>query len=141
MNIFSDPFSLQVKVQWTEQLVLQQRQKTEKIKKEIDLQLAMLDAEREKQVLAIELDKEILRKEGEKKQSALQNAIMREREQSLADAEAYKKNKSAEANQALYSEKYVQLEMARALSNNTKFFFSGEQSVLGGLLNNIMGSK
>ena len=132
---------MQVKVQWTEQLVLQQRQKTEKIKKEIDLQLAMLDAEREKQVLAIELDKEILRKEGEKKQSALQNAIMREREQSLADAEAYKKNKSAEANQALYSEKYVQLEMARALSNNTKFFFSGEQSVLGGLLNNIMGSK
>ena len=121
--------------------MLQQRQKTEKIKKEIDLQLAMLDAEREKQVLAIELDKEILRKEGEKKQSALQNAIMREREQSLADAEAYKKNKSAEANQALYSEKYIQLEMARALSNNTKFFFSGEQSVLGGLLNNIMGSK
>ena len=141
MKIFCDPFSLQVKVQWTEQLVLQQRQKTEKIKKEIDLQLAMLDAEREKQVLAIELDKEILRKEGEKKQSALQNAIMREREQSLADAEAYKKNKSAEANQALYSEKYIQLEMARALSNNTKFFFSGEQSVLGGLLNNIMGSK
>ena len=128
-------------MQWTEQLVLQQRQKTEKIKKEIDLQLAMLDAEREKQVLAIELDKEILRTEGEKKQSALQNAIMIEREQSLADAEAYKKNKSAEANQALYSEKYVQLEMARALSNNTKFFFSGEQSVLGGLLNNIMGSK
>ena len=77
-------------MQWTEQLVLQQRQKTEKIKKEIDLQLAMLDAEREKQVLAIELDKEILRKEGEKKQSALQNAIMMEREQSLADAEAYK---------------------------------------------------
>ena len=61
-------FLLQVKVQWTEQLVAQQRQKTEKIRKETDLQLALLDAEREKQVLAIELDKEILRKEGEKKQ-------------------------------------------------------------------------
>ena len=135
------PFLLQVKVQWTEQLVAQQRQKTEKIRKETDLQLALLDAEREKQVLAIELDKEILRKEGEKKQSTLQNDIVREREQSVADVEAYQKTKAAEANQELYSEKYVQLEMARALANNTKFFFSGEQSVLGGLLNNIMGSK
>lgn len=134
-------FPLQVKVQWTEQLVAQQRQKTEKIRKETDLTLALLDAEREKQVLAIELDKEILRKEGEKKQSSLQNDIVREREQSVADVEAYKKTKAAEANQELYSEKYVQLEMARALANNTKFFFSGEQSVLGGLLNNIMGSK
>jgi len=130
-----------VKVQWTEQLVAQQRQKTEKIRKETDLQLALLDAEREKQVLAIELDKEILRKEGEKQQSSLQNDIVRDREQSVADVEAYKKTKAAAANQELYSEKYVQLEMARALSNNTKFFFSGETSVLGGLLNNIMGSK
>ena len=47
---------MQVKVQWTEQLVAQQRQKTEKIRKETDLQLALLDAEREKQVLAIELE-------------------------------------------------------------------------------------
>ena len=128
-------------MQWTEQLVAQQRQKTEKIRKETDLQLALLDAEREKQVLAIELDKEILRKEGEKQQSSLQNDIVRDREQSVADVEAYKKTKAAAANQELYSEKYVQLEMARALANNTKFFFSGEQSVLGGLLNNIMGSK
>ena len=128
-------------MQWTEQLVAQQRQKTRKIQKETDLQLALLDADREKQVLAIELEKEILRKEGEKKQSALQNDIVREREQSLADAEAYKKTKAAEANQALYSEEFIKLEMARALSNNTKFFFSGEQSVLGGLLDNIMGSR
>ena len=35
--------SLQVKVQWTEQLVAQQRQKTEKIRKETDLQLPLLE--------------------------------------------------------------------------------------------------
>jgi hypothetical protein len=53
----------------------------------------------------------------------------------------YKKKKEAEANKILYTEQFVQLEMAKALSNNTKFFFSGDQSMLGGLLNKIMGSK
>ena len=129
-----------VKVQWTEQLVATQKHKTEKIRKESEKELALLDAEREKEVLAIELGKEIIRKEGEKTQSQLQNEIVKAREESVADVEAYKKRKAAEANQQLYSDQYVKLEMARALSNNTKFFFSGETSVLGGLLNNIMGN-
>ena len=71
--------------------------------------------------------------------SSLQNSIVKEREQSLADVENYKKTKQAEANKILYTDQFVKLEMARSLSNNTKFFFSGETSVLGGLLNNIMG--
>ena len=69
----------------------------------------------------------------------LENDIVKKREESRADVAAYKKNKEAEANNALYTKEFVQLEMAKSLSNNTKFFFSGETSVLGGLLNNIMG--
>lgn len=42
-----------VKVQWTEQLVATQQQKTEKIKKETQSIKALLDAEREKDVLEI----------------------------------------------------------------------------------------
>merc|ERR1712117_41675 len=114
-----------VKVQWTEQLVATQQQKTEKIKKETESMLAVQDAERQKKVLEIDIQKDILRKEGEN---------------SLADVEAYKKLKQAEANKELYSEQYIRLEMAKALSNNTKFFFSGETSVLGGLLQKVMGS-
>ncbi len=30
---------------------------------------------------------------------------------------------------------------SRQLSNNTKFYFSGDTSVLGGLLNNVLGGN
>ena len=60
------------------------------------------------------------------------------REESNADVEHYKKVKQAEANSRLYTDQYVRLELAKALSNNTKYFFSGENSVLGGLLSKIM---
>ncbi len=48
-------FYLQVKVQWTEQLVAVQKQKTEKIVKETQAMMAVADAEREKAVLEIEV--------------------------------------------------------------------------------------
>jgi len=56
-----------------------------------------------------------------------------------ADLESYSKIKVAEANKNLYSKEYIQLEMAKALSNNTKFFFSGDESPLGSVLAKIMG--
>ena len=127
-----------VKVQCTEQLVATQQQKTEKIKKETQSIKAILDAEREKAVLEVEIQKHLLEKEGEKKLSDLQNQIIREREENLATVEAYKKQKEAEANKLLYTQDYVKLEMAKALSNNTKFYFSGENSPLGGLLGKIL---
>ena len=121
-------------------MVAAQQQKTEKIKKETQSIKAVLDAEREKKVLEIDIQKDILKKDGEKRISATENEIVKQRGNSLADVEAYKKAKQAEANKDLYSEQYVQLEMAKALSANTKFFFSGETSVLGGLLQKVMGN-
>merc|ERR1712025_557336 len=56
-----------VKVQWTEQLVATQQQKTEKIKKETESIKALLDAEREKDVLEIEVQNHLVEKEAEKK--------------------------------------------------------------------------
>lgn len=128
-----------VKVQWTEQLVATQQQKTEKIKKETQKIKALLDAEREKSVLEIEIQKDVLKKEGEKKMSELQNQIIKDREQNQADVDNYKKTKAAEGNSKLYTQDYVRLEMARSLSQNTKFYFSGETSPLGGLLNKLLG--
>ena len=129
----------EVKVQWTEQLVATQQQKTEKIKKETETIKAVADAERQKKVLEIDIQKEILRKEGEQKLSTLENQILKDRLKSKADVESYSKIKVAEANKNLYSKEYIQLEMAKALSNNTKFFFSGDQSPLGSVLAKIMG--
>ena len=49
--------------------------------------------------------------------------------------------KEAEANTKLYTDEYVKLNMAQALAANTKFYFSGENSVLGGLLNKVLGNQ
>lgn len=127
-----------VKVQWTEQLVATQQQKTEKIKKETESIKALLDAEREKDVLEIEIQKQLLEKEGEKKMNALDNQILKDREENKANVEAYRKQKIADANKNLYTDTYVKLEMAKALSENTKFYFSGENSPLGSLLSKVL---
>ena len=129
----------EVKVQWTEQLVAIQKQKTERIKKETEAIKAVLDAERQKQVLEIDIQKEILRKNGEQELSTLENQIRKDREQNKADVENYSKTKLAEANKNLHTSDYIRLEMAKALSQNTKFFFSGESSPLGAVLTKIMG--
>lgn len=48
-----------VKVQWTEQLVATQQQKTEKIKKETESLKAVADANRQKEVLKIDIEKQV----------------------------------------------------------------------------------
>jgi hypothetical protein len=128
-----------VKVQWTLQLVAVQQQKTEKIHKETEAIKAIKDVEREKDVLKIELEKDILKKDSEKRMNELQNQIIKDREENNANVLAFKKEKEAEANKALYTKDYIQLELAKALSTNTKFYFSGETSPLGGLLNKLLG--
>merc|ERR1711935_722744 len=74
-----------VKVQWTEQLVAIQQQKTEQIKKETESIKAILDAEREKDVLEIELQKELLKKQKEKEVNNLEIQIIKSREENQAD--------------------------------------------------------
>ena len=59
----------------------------------------------------------------------------------ITDDDNYKKTQEAEANARLYTGDYVKLEMAKALSQNTKFFFSGESSPLGAVLTKIMGEN
>lgn len=131
----------QVKVQWTEQLVAKQKQKTEKIKEETETIKELLDAERDKSVLEIKIRKDLLQKEGERNLSALNNAIIRDREENQANVDNYKKTKDAEANKRLYTKEFIRLQMAQSLSKNTKFFFSGESSPLGAVLAKIMGEN
>ena len=123
-----------VKVQWTKQLVATQEQKTQQILKETENIKAKLDAEREKDVTEIELQKELLKKQKEKERNDLNIQIVKETEENKANIAAYQKQKQAEANKQLYSPEYIQLELAKALVNNTKFYFSGETSPLGALM-------
>ena len=55
----------QVKVQWTEQLVATQRQKTQQIVKETEKLNALADADRQKAVLEVDIQKQLINKEGQ----------------------------------------------------------------------------
>lgn len=94
-----------VKVQWTEQLVSIQKQKTEKIKKETEKIKAILDAEKEREVLQINISKEILQKQGEQTLAGIQNNITKSIAENGANIAAYRMEKEAEANEKLYTEK------------------------------------
>ena len=118
-----------------------QQQKTEEILKETERMKAIADVNRTKDVLEIELEKELIQKEAEKNFSVIQNDILKLAEENLANVEAYKKEKAAEANKELYSKEYIQLEMAKSLSDNTKFYFSGETSPLGAVMSKILGNE
>merc|ERR1712123_112809 len=131
----------QVKVQWTEQLVAKQQKVTEEIKKETELLKAVADARREKEVLEIKIQEKIIETEGNKKVSEINNQIVKDKQNNLADIAKYAKDKEAAGNTALYSPEYVKLQVAQSLTNNTKFFFSGQDSVLGGLLTKILANK
>merc|ERR1719195_1380210 len=123
----------QVKVQWTEQLVANQTQKTEAIKKETERQNAVADAERKKDVIEIQIQEHILQEEGKRNVSTINNEIKKAAEENDADIHKYKVQQEAAANAELYTQQYVQLNLAKSISNNTKFYFSGAQSELGSI--------
>jgi len=179
----------QVKVQWTEQLVATQRQKTKQIEKETEKLNALADADRQKAVLTVDLEKQLLSKEGEhnislleaehqqklelvKKETDKQKAIAdAERDKSVmeitnkrrilekegdqkvsqmnneqvklvgqneADIRKQAVEKEAEANKKLFTPEYVKLNLAKSISPNTKYYFSGENGIINGLISKIM---
>ena len=101
----------------------------------------MADAERQKAVLEIKVQEQILEKEGEKSVSTINNQIRREAEQNEANILKYKIETEAEANSKLYTDKYVQLNLGRSLTNNTKFYFSGDNSALGSIFSKVLGNN
>ena len=64
-----------MKVQWTKQLAETQQQKTEAIKKETEKLKALADAERTKAVLEINIQQQILEREGNQNISRIENQI------------------------------------------------------------------
>jgi len=127
----------EVKIEWTKQLVAQQKQKTEKIKKETILQNAVLDAERDKAIGQINNQQTLQKKENEKNVSTIENEIRKRKEDTNADIESYMAASRAEYNKNLLTDQYIKLQMSKALISNTKVFFSGENSAYGGILNNL----
>lgn len=127
----------QVKVQWTKQLVAEQEKLTKEKLKETEEMEATADEERKKKVLEIRNEAKILEKEGEQKVSKINNAIRQEAERTEAEIQKFKTETEAAANKLLLTKEYVQLNLAKALANNTKMYFSGDDSVVGSIFTKI----
>ena len=75
----------EVKIEWTRQLVAEQKKKTERIHKETVLQNEVMDAEREKEVQRIHNLRMVSRKEYEKNISSINNTIITAKENTITD--------------------------------------------------------
>ena len=128
----------EVKIEWTRQLVAQQKQKTEKINKETVLQNEVMDAERKKEVARIRNEQVQRYKEHEKTISAINNTINTEKENTWTDIHSYRSTSLAKDNEALLTDQYIKLQMTKGLLANTKIYFSGQDSALGSLFSNIL---
>jgi len=119
-------------------LEAEHQQRLELVKKETEKQKAIADAERDKTVMEITNERRILEKEGDQKVSQLHNEQLRLVGENEANIKAYGIEKEAEANRKLLTAEYVKLNMAKAISPNTKYYFSGEKGIVSGLLSKIM---
>merc|ERR550517_116541 len=58
-----------------------------------------------------------------------------------ARIDLYEGQKRSQANAYLLTENYIRLEVAKSMSNNMKYFFSGDDSVVGAILANIFNPE
>jgi len=127
----------QVKVEWTQQLVATQKQRTERIRKETENMKAILDAERGRQVEAIKTTQHIEQEEGRANVTRIQNEVFEEKRRMEADVSSYVAASAANSNKELLTDNYIKLQLGQLLSNNTKMYFSGPDSVLGSVLQKV----
>jgi len=127
-----------VKVEWTEKLVAEKEQEKIQVRKETEEIKAIADANREKEVKKIEIEKQILQKEAEKNISMIENERYRLAEENKANVLKYMKEKEAEGNKLVFTDEYMKIHMAKVFSNNTKLYFSGDNTPFGAIFNKLI---
>ena len=127
-----------VKVEWTEKLVAEKEQEKIQVRKETEELKAVADANRLKAVKRIDIEKEILQKEAEKNISAIENERYRLEEENKANVLKYKKEKEAEGNKLVFTDEYLKIHMSQVFSNNTKLYFSGDNTPFGAIFNKLI---
>lgn len=111
-----------IEAQKTKLAVAQQTQRLVEKEAETQRKKAKIEAEKERDVEAVLLERQLRQKETEKKTEAIQNEMVAARSMAAADAELYRATKEAEANKIRLTPELLQLQAVRALANNTKVF-------------------
>lgn len=109
--------------QKTKLLYATERQKVVEKEAETDRRRAVIEAEKEAAVSAIRSKALIAAKESEKLISAIDDETHIARQRAIVDAEFYRAQKLAEANQLKLTPEYLDLIKFQSIANNTKLYF------------------
>jgi len=90
---------------------------------ETERKKAIIEAEKAAAVERIGLERHLAKRQSDQKLAEIQNEMHLAQSKAEADATHYRSQREAEANKLRYSPEFVQLELARAIANNTKIFF------------------
>ncbi len=112
-----------LKVAKEENLKIEQQQKNKILIVEKTAEAERVKAEKENEIA-------LQKAKNAEEVSAIQNRILKEREEAKANAILFTKQKEAEGNQALLTRNYVDLERARAMANNAKHYFGDVPNAL-----------
>lgn len=107
----------------TKFMIEEQKQKVTMKEAETSRKQAEINAEKEAMVAKIKTDSQMVEKESLRKMSATEDTTNLARKKAEVDAQFYRAEKDAEANQKRLTPEYLELMKYQALANNTKIFF------------------
>merc|ERR1719290_467811 len=107
----------------TKLLIATEKQKVIEKESETERKKAVIEAEKEAMVAKIKYEQNILERESMQKIESITDQMHLAKEKSKTDAEFYKVQKQAEANQLLLTGEYLELKRIEAMSTNNKVYF------------------
>ncbi|KAH8874115.1 Erlin-2 [Schistosoma japonicum] len=125
----------------TKLLIAEQHQKLIEREAETERRRAIIEAEKQAEVSAIEWRAKLVAQEHERKISEVADATQLARSKALADADYYRAVKEAEASHLKLTPAYLELAKYQALAQNSKVYFTGDQgNLIMDLLNQMSSS-
>merc|ERR1719244_523827 len=107
----------------TKLLIATEKQKVIEKESETERKKAVIEAEKEAMVAKIKYEQNILERESMQKMETIMDQMHVDKEKRRTDAEFYKIQKQAEANQLLLTTEYLELKRIEAMANNNKVYF------------------
>lgn len=127
----------QIEAQKTALQIARQTQKVTEQKAEAERSASKIKAMANQEIEQIENERNVQKKESQKRMEDIENSIYTEKERSRADANHYSLMKTIEAEQAQLSQEYLQKLAIQSLTQNTKLYFG--ESIPAFILENISG--
>lgn len=104
-------------------LIAEQKQKVSMKEAETDMKKAEVEATKIAEVSKIKMAQQILEKEAAAKIADIENKMFLAKQATLTDAENYRREREAKANELLLTPAFLELKRVEAIAQNTKIYF------------------